>query len=85
LVRNARSTVSVVPTKFDAVVVPEFPAIAHGIIAHPDGVCQIARPVASDMRILPTQGDPPVILICPLISNLAVGIAIPIPIFHPLP
>jgi hypothetical protein len=26
-----------------------------------------------------------VILICPLISSLAVGVAIPIPIFHPLP
>lgn len=85
LVRNARSTASIVPTKFDAAVVPEFPAMAHGITAHPDGVCQIARPVASDMSIFPAQGDPPVILICPLISSLAVGVAIPIPIFHPLP
>lgn len=85
LVRNARSTVSIVPIKFDAVVVPEFPAMAHGITAHPDGVCQTARPVASDMSIFPAQGDPPVILICPFISSFAVGEGAPIPISQPLP
>lgn len=52
-VLNAIATLSLLPIKFEAVVVPEFPAIAHGIIAHPDGVCQVARPLASLTSILP--------------------------------
>jgi hypothetical protein len=61
LVRNARPKLSRVPMKFDAGSVPAFPAIAHGIAAAPVGVCQLARPVASDMRIFPAHGTHPVI------------------------
>jgi hypothetical protein len=61
LVRNARPKLSVVPTKFDVGSVPAFQAIAQGIAAAPVGVCQLARPVASDMRIFPAHGTHPVI------------------------
>ncbi len=74
-----------VPTKLDAAIVPEFPATAQGIIAPPEGTCQLARPVASETSIFPFHGEPPVIFNCPLISSFAVGAEIPIPIFPPLP
>ena len=40
---------------------------------------QDARPVASDTRVLPIHGDPPVILICHATSSLAHGVSVPIP------
>lgn len=85
LVLNARSTRSVVPTKLDATDVPEFHATVHGITAPPDGVCQLAIPVASDINIFPTHGFHHAILIVPFISNLAVGELVQIPILHPEP
>ncbi len=63
LVRNARSTASVFPIKFETIDDPELPEIAHGIVAHHDGFCQVASPAASDIRILPGHGSHPVILI----------------------
>ena len=81
LVRNARPKLSVVPTKFDAGLVPAFHAMAHGIAAAPVGVCQLARPVASDMRIFPAHGTPPVIFTCPATSSLVPGFVVPIPTF----
>lgn len=56
----------------DAVVVPE------------NTGDQVASPVASDMRSLPSHGDPPVILIVPATSSLAPGFVVPIPIDVPL-
>ncbi len=44
---------------------------------------QVARPVASEVRISPAAGLPPVILICQLISSLAPGVDVPIPILDP--
>ncbi len=41
---------------------------------------QVARPVASETRVLPRPGVPPVIFICHATSSLAVGLLVPIPI-----
>lgn len=42
------------------------------------GETQLARPSASDASILPTQGVPPVIFICPATSSFAEGVIVQI-------
>lgn len=84
-VRNVREKLSVVPTKLLFGSVPAFPAIAHGIAAAPVGVCQVARPTASDISIFPAPGTPPRIRIVPFTSNVVLGALVAIPIFHPFP
>ncbi len=85
LVRNTNGIESIVPTKFVSGSVHAFPAMAQGIAAAPEGVCQLARPVASDMSTFPFHGTQPVILICHAISNFAVGALVPIPILPHVP
>ena len=41
----------------------------------------VARPVASEVSILPRPGVPPVIFTCPATSSFAPGEGVPIPIF----
>jgi hypothetical protein len=60
-------------------IVPALPAINHHAPA-PAGVCHVARPDASEVRILPEPCDPSTILIVPAISSLAPGVDVPIPI-----
>ncbi|MBT9167743.1 MAG: hypothetical protein DDT19_01083 [Syntrophomonadaceae bacterium] len=43
------------------------------------GGAQEARPTLSDVKTLPTPGEPPVIMTCPAISRRALGVVIPIP------
>ena len=42
----------------------------------------VARPVASEVSILPRPGVPPVIFTCPATSSFDQGATVPIPIFH---
>ena len=51
----------------------------------PGTVHQLARPVASEVRIFPRPGVPHVILIVPATSNFAHGVVVPIPILVPFP
>jgi hypothetical protein len=44
----------------------------------------VARPVASEVSILPRPGVPPVIFTCPATSSFAPGDAVPIPTLVPL-
>ena len=44
-------------------------------------LCQLARPVASETRNLPTPGVPQVIFTCPATSSADPGVIVPIPIF----
>lgn len=78
-VRITRSTLSVVPRKFVVAVVPAFPRTHHPANDPVAAVSQLARPVASETRIFPSPGDPPVILTCPATSSRAHGAAVPIP------
>lgn len=47
----------------------------------PDGVCQVARPVASDVSTLPTHGVPHVIITCHSTRSFALFVVVPILIF----
>ncbi len=83
---NTRSILSMVPRKLVPATVPLLPRRDQN---DPEreaiGVCHVARPVASEMRILPRPGAPPVILTCPATSSRAHGVEVPIPIFPELP
>ena len=54
------------------------------LLPPPEGVCQVAKPEASEVNTFPGPGEPPVIFIWPFMSNLVVGLSVPMPIL-PLP
>ena len=64
--------------KFVPAVVPEFHKRDHAGRA---GVCQLASHIASEVRIFPAHGVPPVIFTCPATSSFADGVEVPIPTF----
>ena len=45
---------------------------------------QLARPEASEVRIFPSHGEPPVIFTVPATSSFAHGEAVQIPTFAPV-
>ena len=66
-------------------VVPVFPVSAQNDPASELlATCHVARPAASEVRILPAHCVPSVILTCPATSSLAPGDAVPIPTFPAL-
>lgn len=78
LVRNKRSTESVVPRKFVPAIVPVF----HQRF-HTDRALQVtdpheASPFASETRTLPSHGFPQRIWICHATDSLAVPVEVPI-------
>lgn len=82
--RNISGASSVVPIKLIPGTVPAFPVRAQPLPPPPPplqvaGVCQLARPVASEVRTFPGPGLPPVIITCPATSSFAHGVEVPIP------
>ena len=74
LVRITKSIESVVPIKLVRATVPEFPANVQK-----NGVFQLAKPLASEVKILFNPCVPSRILTLPCTCNLAVGSVVPIP------
>lgn len=81
-VLNTRSCVLRDPRKSVEEIV--FPDRLHSVIL-PGTVHQLARPVASEVRIFPRPGVPHVIFIVHATSSLAHGVVVPIPTFVPFP
>jgi hypothetical protein len=79
-VLNTRSCVLRDPRKSDEEIV--FPDRLHSVILA-GTVHQLARPVASEVRIFPRPGTPHVIFMVHATSSLAHGVVVPIPIFVP--
>ena len=49
------------------------------VSAPAEAICQLAKPVASEVSTLPAPGLPPVIFTCPTTSRLVEGVAVPMP------
>ena len=71
LTLKTREILSVVPIKFVPATVPALPRSSHDV--DDVGVCQLARPAASEVRTFPTPGVPHDIFTVPLTSNIADG------------